>query len=319
MTFDVRVVLAACALILASCQGTGLDSGMGGDMSPPVSQPGSMSQGGMNGGGINGIGNNNQMAGPNVGPNGQEELTNPGATLAPNEAQYPIAQGPTGMKCPMVQQFNQTYNCSLSFNMPSPSPAPSGSAGAKATAKPTASPTPTPQPSASSDSDDSDDSSDSPTPTPTPAGMMTVQMEPLPRDVPNMTNPNPLFMHITPLVAIRLQSNMDFELNGGTLVQYVLPALQFSGRVFALQLYNETSLRGKRLDQLIASYQNYTTPQSDSTQQGGTVQFQFNVPKVNVRHTQIWLLAMYGAQIPPGTTPTPSPTPSSTASPTTSP
>lgn len=287
---------------------------MGGDMSPPVSQPGSMSNGGMNGGGFNNMGNNNnnQLAGPNVGPNGQEELTNPGATLAPNEAQYPIGQGPTGMKCPMVQQFNQSYNCNLSFNMPSPSPSPNGSA-AKSTAKPTASPTPTPQPSASSDSDDSDDSSDSPTPTPTPAGMMTLQMEPLPHDVPNMTNPNPLFMRITPLVAIRMQSNMDFALNGGTLVQYTLPALQFTGRVFALQLYNETSLRGKRLDQLIASYQNFTTPQSN------TVQFQFNVPKVSVRHTQIWLLAMYGAQLPPGTTPTPSPTPASSASPTSSP
>lgn len=315
MKFDARVVFAAIALILGACQGGGLDSGMGGmggEMAPPVSNPGSMSAGGMPGqGGLNGQ-NGNQNAGPNVGMNGQEELANPGATLSPNEAQYPIGQGPTGMKCPLVQQFNQEYNCNVAFNIPAPSPGPSGSPGAKSTAPPTASPTPSPQ-SSSSDSDDSDDSSDGATPTPTPAGMITLQVEPLPRDVPNMTNPNPLFMHVTPLVAIRLQSNMDFVLNGGTTVQYTLPAMQYSGRVFALQLYNESSLRGKRLDQILGTYQKFTTPTSN------TVQFQFNVPKVSVRHTQIWLLAMYGAQVPPGSTPTPSPTPSPTTSPSSSP
>jgi hypothetical protein len=308
--FDARAVFGALALILASCQGSSFDSGMGGELTPPVSNPGSMNGGMPGAGGLsNGMGN--QIAGPGVGPNGQEELTNPGATLAPNEAQYPIAQGPSGMKCPLVQELSQQYNCTLAFNIPTPSPSPSP--GAKSSAAPTASPTPTPQPTSSSDSDDSDDSTDSPTPSPTPAGMITMQMEPLPRDVPNMTNPNPLFMHITPLVAIRLQSNMDFQLNGGSTVQYTLPPIQYAGRVFALQLYNETTLRGKRTDQIIASYQKFTTPESN------TVQFQFNVPKVTVRHTQIWLLAMYGAQLPPGTTPTPSPTPSPTASPSASP
>ena len=308
MRFDTRAIFGALALILASCQGSGFDSGMGGEMAPPVSNPGSMSGGGMPGaGGLSG-GMGNQIAGPNVGPNGQEELTNPGATLAPNEAQYPIGQGPTGMKCPPVLQLGQQYNCTLAFNMPSSSPSP----GAKGTSVPTASPTPTPQPTSSSDSDDSDDS-DSPTPSPTPAGMMTLQMEPLPHDVPTMTNPNPLFMHITPLVAIRLQSNMDFQLNGGSTVQYTLPPVQYAGRVFALQLYNETYLRGKRVDQIIATYQKFTTPESNA------VGFRFNVPKITVRHTQIWLLAMYGAQLPPGTTPTPSPTPSPTTSPSPSP
>ena len=307
MRFDTRAVLGTLALVLASCQGNGFDSGMGGEMAPPVSNPGSIN-GGMSGaGGLSG-GMGNQIAGPNVGANGQEELTNPGATLAPNEAQYPIGQGPSGMKCRIVQELSQQYSCTLAFNIPASSPGP----GAKGTAAPTASPTPTPQPTAS-DSDDSDDSTDSPTPSPTPAGMITVQMEPLPRDVPMMTNPNPLFMHVTPLVAVRLQSNMDFQLNGGATVQYTLPAVQFTGRVFALQLYNETYLHGKRVDQILGSYQKFTTPQSN------TVQFQFNVPKVVVRHTQIWLLAMYGAQIPPGTTPTPSPTPSPTVSPSTSP
>lgn len=310
MKCDARAVFAALALTLASCQGSGLDSGMGGDMSPPVSQPGNI--GSMSGGGLSSNMSGGSLASPTVGLNGREELANPGATLAPNEAQYPIAQGPSGMKCPAVTQFNQEYACTLAFNIPPPSPSPSPNG--KATAKPTASPTPTPQPSASSDDDSSDDSSDdSPTPSPTPPGTMTLQLEPLPRDVPSMTNPNPIFMHITPLVAIRLQSNTDFNLNGSASVQYTLPAIQFTGRVFALQLYNESIVRGKRTDQLLANYSKFTTPQSQ------TVGFSFSVPKVTVRHTQIWLLAMYGAQIPPGTTPTPSPTPSPTTSPSSSP
>jgi hypothetical protein len=315
MRCDARAVFAALALALASCQGSGFDSGMG-DMSPPVSNPGSI--GGMNGGGLANSMNGGTLAGPTIGPNGREELTNPTATLAPNEAQYPISQGPSGMKCPAVLQFNQQYTCSLAFNIPPPSPSPSP--GAKSSAKPTPSPTPTPtpKPSASSDDDSSDDSSDdTPTPSPTPAGTMTLQVEPLPRDVPSMTNPNPIYMHITPLVAIRLQSNMDFDLNGAASVQYTLPTIQFNGRVFALQLYNESVIRGKRIDQLLANYSKFTTPQSQTTGVQ-TVGFSFAVPKVTVRHTQIWLLAMYGAQIPPGTTPTPSPTPSPTTSPSSS-
>lgn len=277
MKCDARAVFAALALALASCQGSGLDNGMGGmggGMEPPVSQPGSI--GGMNGGLSGGM--NGQMAGPTVGSNGKEELANPGATLAPNEAQYPISQGPTGMKCPTVMQLNAQYTCTLAFNIP-PSPGPGASPNTKASAKPTASPTP--QPSASSDADEADDSSDSATPSPAPLGTMTLQMEPLPRDVPAMTNPNPMFMHVTPLVAIRLQSNADFQLNGGASVQYTLPPIQYSGRVFAVQLYNESIVRGKRTDQLLASYPKFTTPQ------GQTVQFAFSVPKVTVRHTQI--------------------------------
>jgi hypothetical protein len=308
MRCDARAVLAALALVLASCQGSGLDSGMGG-MEPPVTQPGSMS-GGMSGG----LGGNTagQMSGPTIGSNGQAELANPGATLAPNEAQYPIGQGPSGMKCPVVQQLNQQYTCTVAFNIPPSSPGPNGSTNAKSTAKPTASPTPTPQPS--SDGDDSDDSSDSaPASTPTPLGTMTLQLEPLPKDMPAMTNPNPMFMRVTPLVAIRLQSNTDVQLNGTASVLYTLPPAQVLGRVFTLQLYNETYLRGKRTDQLIANYGKYTTPQN------AQVQFAFALPKITVRHNAIWLLAMYGAQLPPGSTPTPSPSPAASASPSTSP
>jgi hypothetical protein len=143
--------------------------------------------------------------------------------------------------------------------------------------------------------------------------MITLQTEPLPKDVPAMVNPNPLFLRVTPLMAIRLQSNLDFALGGGTTLQYTLPALQFTGRVFALQLYNETTVRGKRTDQIIGNYAKWTSPNSN------VVQFTFNVPQVTVRHTQVWLVALYGAQLPPGSTPTPSPSPSPTTSPSSSP
>ncbi len=302
MRFDLRAAFAALALVLASCQGSGLDSGMG-DMSPPVSQPGSI-----NGSNATQPGEEQgEMNGPTISANGQAELANPGATLPPNEAQYPVGQGPSGMKCPNVLQYNQQYTCSLAFNVPTPAPASSGSS------KPTPSPTPTATPTAqpSSDSDDSDDD-DSASPSPTPPGTITMQVEPLPKDVPAMSNPDTRLMRITPLVAIRLQSDTDFHLSGGALAQYTLPAMQYAGRVFALQLYNETYLRGKRTDQILASYAKWTAPGSS------TVQFTFNVPKVTVRHGQIWLLAMYGAQLPPGSTPTPSPTPAASPSPSSS-
>ncbi|MGC1379581.1 MAG: hypothetical protein WA814_01015 [Candidatus Baltobacteraceae bacterium] len=302
MKFDVRALFAALALMLASCQGSGLDSGMG-DMGPPVSQPGPIGANGTMGG----MGNGQMASGPNIGANGQAELANPGATLAPNEAQYSISQGPGGMKCPNVTQQNEQFGCNLAFNIPTPSASGSPSAGASAKPTPTASPTPTPQATASSDSDDSDDSDDTPTPSPGPLGTLTMQMEPLPKDMPAMTNPDPRLLRVTPLVAIRMQSNMDFTLNGGATVQYTLPAIQFAGRVFGLQLYNETYLRGKRTDQLIANYGKWNSPGNS------TVQFSFTVPKVTVRRSQIWLLAMYGAQLPPGSTPTPSPSPSPSA------
>jgi hypothetical protein len=297
MRCDPRVVFIALALSLASCQGSGLDSGMGGmgGMTPPVSEGGGM--GGGLPGQMGGNGMQGAMAGPSTGPNGQEQLApNVGATLAPNVAQYPLAQGPSGMKCPTVTQFNTQYGCTLAFNIPAPS--------ASGSPKPTASPTPTPQPSASSDDDSSDDSDASPTATPA-GGTMTLQVEPLPKDVPSMNNPNPLLMRVAPVVAVRLQSNMDFQLNGGASVQYTLPSVQYSGRTFVLQLFNETTFRGKRADQYIGSYAKYTTPQSN------TVNFAFTLPRgVSVRHTQVWLLALYGATLPPGSTPTPSASPS---------
>jgi hypothetical protein len=292
MKFDVRVAFATIALALGACQG-GLDSGGGGMpgmMGPPVQQPGPMGSGG--------------MQGPTIGANGQPELTVPGSTLAPNESQFAVGDAPNGVKCPLFQQ----YTCTVSFNIPTP--APSSSPGSKSTPKPTPSPTPSPSPSASSGSDDNVDDSggDASTPAPTPPGTVTLQMEPLPKDVPSMTNPDPRALRITPLVAVRLQSDTDFSLNGGAAVQYSIPRQQVATRSFAIQLYNETAVRGKRTDQYVATY-------TKSTVGDSTVQFAFSTPRVTVKRGQIWLIALYGFQYPPGTTPTPSPDASTSSSP----
>ena len=79
-------------------------------------------------------------------------------------------------------------------------------------------------------------------------------MEPLPKDVPAMTNPDPRALRITPIVAIRLQSDTDFSLNGNAAVQYTIPHPQVATRSFAIQLYNESAVRGKRTDQYLATY-----------------------------------------------------------------
>jgi hypothetical protein len=308
MKIDLRIVFAALALALVSCQGGLGDSGgmgmPGGGMGPPMQQPGPMGSGAMGPGGPNAPG---EMAGPTIGPNGQPELAAPGATLAPNEAQYPVADGASGMRCPQFQVMGQLYSCSLSFNLPPPSPSPSPNASGSPKPTPTPSPTPTPKPTSSAD----DASDDTPTPSPTPPGTITLQMEPLPKDLPPMTNPDPRLLRITPLMAIRLQSDTDFALNGYASASFTLPQSQFSGRSFSIQLYNEVIIRGKRTDQFLGTY-------SLAMLQGTTVQFSFPTPKVTVKRGQIWLLALYGYQYPPGTTPTPSPSPSTSTSPATS-
>ncbi|HZY98726.1 MAG TPA: hypothetical protein VFE36_04065 [Candidatus Baltobacteraceae bacterium] len=304
MKFRTLPVFAAVALALAACQG-GLDSGGGGmpgDVGPPVGNPGQIgaSPGGMNG---------NDMQGPEIGPNGQPALTVPGSTLAPNEAQYPVGQGPSGMKCPQISVQMQQFNCTLSFNIPPPTPTPSpGPGGVKATPAPT--PTPSPSPSPSSSSDDDDDSGGA-SPSPTPPGTITMQVEALPKDVPPMTNPDRRALSVTPLVAIRLQSDSNFNLNGLASVQYVLPRQQLPSRGFWIQLYNEGVLRGKRVDQFLGSYTKYISNDQ-------IIQFNFPTPKLTVKRGQIWMLAMYGLTYPPNATATPSPTPAASGSPSTS-
>ncbi|HTA38459.1 MAG TPA: hypothetical protein VK760_05260, partial [Candidatus Acidoferrales bacterium] len=156
MKIDLRIAFAGLVMLAAAaCSGmSGLDSGaggMGGEVAPPVNGQSAFGQ--QQGAGAN-------AGGPTAGPNGVASLANPGATLAPNQAQYPVADGPTGMKCPPLTLQGQQYNCTFSFNVPA-----TPSSGASAAPKATASPTPSPEASASSD-DDSSDADASPSPTP---------------------------------------------------------------------------------------------------------------------------------------------------------
>ena len=93
-------------------------------------------------------------------PTVKNNSRNLGATLAPNEAQYPIAQGPSGMKCPTVTQFNQQYNCTLHSTFRRPHRGSRSRPRSRPRARRRRR-----RRTASSD-DDSDDSDASPTPTP---------------------------------------------------------------------------------------------------------------------------------------------------------
>jgi hypothetical protein len=301
---DLRAAFAVLGMLAAAaCSGmSGLDSGaggmgVGGEVAPPVNAQGAFGQ--QTGTGAN-------AGGPTAGPNGVAELTNPGATLAPNQVQYPVADGPTGMKCPNITLQGQQYACTFSFNVPTP--APGTSAAPKAQATPA--PTPTPQASASSD-DDSTDADASPTPTP--PGGITLQVEALPTDVPGMTNPDMRALKTAAVVGIRLQSDTDFVLNGQSIATYMLPKTQFVNRQFALQLYNESfprTMKGaKRTDTFIAGYAK-SVLNSDTS----TVTFTFTVPKITVKRGQIWLIVLYGLTYPSNSTPTPSPSPSPSSS-----
>ena len=163
MKCDARAVFAALRSDLASCQGTGLDSGMGGDMSPPVSQPGSI--GGMRRGGRSG-GMGNQMAGPNVGPNGHEELANPGRNACAQRSAVSDRARPQRHEVPDRAAVQSAVHLHARLQHPAPSVA-GGSPhrAAPRSRRPVRRRLRTPT---SSDGDDSDDSADTPTPSPTP-------------------------------------------------------------------------------------------------------------------------------------------------------
>jgi hypothetical protein len=273
---------ALIALAAAACSSMGgLDSG-GGIAAPINAQSalGEQQTAGANSGG------------PTAGPNGVAELANPGATLAPNQAQYPVANGPSGLKCPQIIVQGQAYACAFSFNVPaSPSPSPSGSPASASSAP-------------------------SPSPTPTPPGTITLQAEAMPSDVPSMTQPDPKALRIAPILAIRFQSDTSFEMNGTAIAAYTLPRGQFVNRRFALQLYNESFPRTisgtKRTDTFLTGYAKPVVDPDDAM-----LSFTFSIPKTTVRSAQIWLIVLYGLTYPP--TPTPSPSPPASPSPSGSP
>lgn len=273
-------VLIVAAVAACSSMG-GLDSG-GSGLEAPVNAQGALGQQQTSG---------TNTGGPTAGPNGVAELANPGATLAPNQAQYPVANGPGGLKCPPIVLQGQTYACGFSFNVPpSPSPSPSGSPASTASSAPT------------------------PSPTPTPAGTITLQAEAMPSDVPSMTQPDPQALRIAPVLAIRFESDTNFTMNGTAIAAYTLPRPQFANRRFALQLYNESFPRtisgAKRTDTFLMVSAKPVVDSDDAM-----LSFTFSIPKTTVRSAQIWLIVLYGLTYPPTPTPSPPASPSPSGSP----
>jgi hypothetical protein len=297
------IFVSLIALATACSSMGGLDSGGYGGAAAPGGQagfgqqtvaggpgsPGSPGSIGANGG-VNG----SNAGGPTAGPNGVAQLVNPGATLAPSQARYPIAGVSNGMNCPSLTLQGQIYSCTLALNLPAtPSPGPSASSAATAT------PSPSPSSSAS--------------PTPTPPGNLTLQAEALPPDVPSMTNPDMRALKIVPVAALRVQGDTDFHVNGTATATFTLPATQTAGRQFALQLYDETfprTIKGsKRTDTFLTGLTQYTTGKN-----GSAITFTFGLPSATVKSTDIWLLVLYGLTYPPNNSPSPSPSASASSS-----
>jgi hypothetical protein len=297
-------LFAALIVLAAGCSSMGgLDPanamGMGGAQAagaPPNGEsPGQQVSGGNNG--ANGA-NGANAGGPTAGPNGIALLANPGATLSPNQARYPISGIAAAMNCPTLTLQGQLYSCTLAFNVPvTPSPASSDDGGAA-----TASPSPSPDTSAS--------------PTPTPPGNVTLQAEALPADVPGMNAPDLRALKIASVMGVRVQGDTDFHVDGNAVATFTLPASQAAGRQFALQLYDETfprAIKGtKRTDTFLIGSTQYTTSKN-----GTAIAFTFALPKTTVKSGDIWLIVLYALTYPPNNSP--SPAPSASVSPSTSP
>ena len=221
----------------------------------------------------------------------------------PSNGTYPFSQASTGFTCPEVQGFS----CVLRFNIPlaTPTPVPTASHGKskklaakpKRTPVPSPSPTPSPspQPSASdavaSESATPSDSA-SPSASDSPEANVTIKLDPLPKDAPPMTNPDPSAVATTPLLALRMSVDGDVTLDGAASADFTLPKEQIGGRGFAIQLFAETQGKHHRVsDRYLGSY-------SQSTLDGTTLHFSFVPPTVTVKKGETWLFVLYGDERP---------------------
>ncbi len=240
----ILIILAAAALLLSACSdmGSGMSSGSGGGITPPVQANAAGSPGGMH-----------ASASP-----GQPTAT-PSAPPG-DTATYSLADASNGIRCPDVNG----YSCIVHLNVPVPTASPGKGAA-------TPSPSPTPSPSVSS----------SPAPSPTPTPSLTLHLEEQTKDAPAMVNPDTKAVATEALIALRVTANADVTLSGKTSVDFILPQGQMGGRSFALQLFHETNGRhGRHSDTFIGSYSKATatdttlhyevTPPQVTTKRGET-------------------------------------------------
>ena len=127
-----------------------------------------------------------------------------------------------------------------------------------------------------------------------------------------MESPNPAATKTTALFSIRLTADTDAILLGKAFADFTLPQEQIGTRMFAVQLFHETASKKKVTDNYLGSY-------IESKIEGNTVSFGLDVPKFQIKKDEVWLIVLYGEDVPPSGSPSASPNASPSGSPSASP
>lgn len=106
-----------------------------------------------------------------------------------------------------------------------------------------------------------------------------------------MNNPDPKAVATVALAAVRLHTDADVTLKGKAIAEFTLPKEQIGGRGFAVQLYHEQENKHKRTDTFFGSY-------GKSSLSGNTLRFVLDVPELPVKKGEIWMLVLYGDEMP---------------------
>jgi len=126
-----------------------------------------------------------------------------------------------------------------------------------------------------------------------------------------MVDPNPKAVAEIPLVLLALHTDADVTLHGAAELDYTLPKEQIPGRGFAVQLFHVVHTRKKTDLRFVGSY-------NLSTLHGTTLRFAFTPPPLAVKKGEIWLVVLYGDELPsesasPAASAVPSAAPSASA------
>lgn len=261
---DRRILAIFAAISVAACQGNlGSGTSLPATANGPVSVP------------------DNGSPAPST---AVSPLTGALLSPAPDTVTVALADAPSGLRCPVVQD----YGCVLSFNVP-----------ASASAAPTLSPSSAPLASASPDVT----ASPSPSPTPISGPSMVLVLTAQPKDAPAMVNHNPKAVATTALARVTLRPSANFSLDGLAIATFTLPAAQIPDRAFALQLFEQK--KKKRIPL-------YSLPKSELNKEKTALTFKFKFPKMTLPKGHTYLLVLYGDELPAASSsPVPAPSASS--------
>ena len=218
--------------------------------------------------------------GPNVGANGQEELAESRSDTRAERGAVRDRAGPNRHEVPDGARVQSAYAIARSPSI-CQRPRRRHRLAPRVSPSPTASPTPTPSPKPSASSDDSDDDSDA-TPTPSPGGMITIQVEPLPHDLPNITNPNPaLDAHHAALCDPLAEQHGVHAQRRHVGAVYASGHAIHGPRLRAAAVLRDHDSRANESTNISRA----VTIRTTRRRQSNVVQFMFNVPRsVSVRH-----------------------------------